>query len=93
MKTEIENFFVRSRYALKTATYFCLAYLNQSIANYLDRRLENKKRYWTAYGTFGAGVVPLGKVNMIEAIELTSRFGTVVKCDVEQAKTFFAERH
>jgi len=77
---------------IKTAYYFCLAYLKQSIANYLDRRLEIKKRPWRAYGTFGSGVVPLGKCTLAQATKKTSKFGTVVYCDVPQAAIFFTEK-
>lgn len=82
----------RLQYAALTAYYFCLAYVNQGIANYLDRRLETKRRYWIAYGTFGSGVVPLGKVTLAKATRKVSRFGTVVFCDVEKAKIFYSEK-
>ena len=87
------NFLVRSRYAFKTAYYFCVAYINNRIAEYLDSRLENKPRRWIAKGTFGAGTVPLGKVNMAEATKQTSRFGTVANVDVEQAIVFYSEKY
>ncbi len=92
MKTKIENLLMRSRYAAKTAYFFCVAYFNQSIANYLDRRLETKKRHWTAYGVFGSGVVPLGKCTLAKATEKTSKFGTVTFCDVPQAAIFYSEK-
>lgn len=88
----MKNFLVRSRYAVKTAFFFCIAFCNNVIAEYLDNRMETKKRRWTGMGTFGAGVVPLGKVNMDQATEKVAQFGTVVNVDVEQAIIFYAER-
>ena len=88
----MNNFLVRSRYAVKTAYYFCIAFSKNLIAEFLDRRLETKKRRWTALGTFGSGMVPLGKVNMDEATQKVSGFGTVVSIDVEQATVFYSER-
>ena len=86
------NFLVRTRAAILEAYYFTIAYRNNLIAEYLDRRLQNKKRDWTAYGTFGAGVVPLGKCNMVEATKRTAKFGTVSSTDVEQAAIFYGEK-
>ena len=86
------NFLVRFRYAIKTAYFFCLAYLNQSVANFLDWRMEAKRRRWTAIGTFGSGLVPLGKVNMNRAMDKTAKFGTIVKIDVEGAIIFYSSK-
>ena len=86
------NFLVRTRAAILGAYYFLIAIRNNLIAEFLDRRLQNKKRYWTAYGTFGAGVVPLGKCNMVEATKRTAKFGTIVSADVEQAAIFYSEK-
>jgi len=74
------------------AYYFLIAFRNNLIAEFLDRRLQTKKRAWTAYGTLGSGVVPLGKCNMIEATKRTAIFGTVVSSDVEQAAIFYSEK-
>lgn len=84
--------FPRARYAAKTAFYFCEAFCKNLIAEFLDRRLETKRRKWTAMGTFGAGYVPLGKVNMDEATQKVAGFGTVVNVDVEQAIVFYSEK-
>jgi hypothetical protein len=86
------NFLGRTALVIKTLYYFTTAVLNQEIAAYLDRRMENKKRQWKAIGTFGSGVVPLGKCNMAEATEKTSKFGAVSYADVEQAIIFFNEK-
>ena len=86
------NFLVRTRAAIRTAHYITVAFCNNLIAEFLDQRMRNKKRYWTAYGTFGAGVVPLGKCNMVAAIYRTGKFGTVVTADVEQAAIFYSEK-
>ena len=82
----------RIQYAAKTAYYFCVAYMNQRIANYLDWRLEYGRRRWTAYGTFGSGVVPLGRVTLAKATLKVSRFGTVVFVDVAKAAIFYSEK-
>ena len=86
------HFFARTRAVIKILYYFTIGFLNGLLAEYLDRRLETKKRRWTALGTLGSGVVPLGKVNMDKAIEKTGKFGTVVNVDVEQATVFYSER-
>jgi len=86
------NFLARTRYAIKTLYLFTNNVLNQEIADYLDRRLETKKRLWQAVGTFGSGVVPLGKCNMAEATKRTGQFGTVAYADVEQATIFYNKR-
>jgi hypothetical protein len=72
--------------------YFIEAYIKNRIAEYLDRRLENKRRYWTAYGTFGSGVTPLGKCSLAQATKKTSKFGTVVFCDVPNASIFYSDK-
>ena len=87
-----KNFLVRSRYAIKTAYFFCIAIRNNLIAEFLDWRLETKKRRWTALGTFGSGVVPLGRCSLQEATERTGKFGTVASCDVEQAIIYYSEK-
>lgn len=86
------QFFPRTRYALKSSYYFCVAFVKNSIAEFLDSRMENKKRKWTAQGTFNAGVVPLGKCNMTTATERAAKFGAVVSVDVEQAIIFYREK-
>ena len=86
------NFLVRTRAAILGAYYFLIAIRNNLIAEFLDRRLQNKKRYWTAYGTFGSGVVPLGRVNLAKATIKVSRFGTVIFVDVSKAAIFYSEK-
>jgi hypothetical protein len=88
----MKNILVRSRYAVKTAYYFCIAFRNNLIAEFLDWRCENEKRQWTAIGTFGAGMIPLGKVTLHEATEKVAKFATVISCDVGMAIIFYKER-
>lgn len=89
MKT---NFLVRTRASIIEAYYFVIAFRNNLIAELLDWRLETKKRRWTAYGTFGSGIVPLGRCNLAEATKRTSKFGNVSYADVEQAAIFYNEK-
>ena len=88
----MKNFLVRARYAAVTAFYFCIAFTRNLIAEFLDRRFENKKRNWTALGTSGSGRVPLGKVNMDQARDKVAKWATIVSVDVEQAIIFYKER-
>lgn len=88
----MENFLVRTRAVILTAYYQFIAFRNNLIVEFLDRRQETKKRRWTAKGTFGAGTVPLGKVNMNTAVEKTAKFGTVINVDIEFAIVFYAEK-
>jgi hypothetical protein len=88
----MKNILVRSRYAMKTAYFFLIAFRNNLIAEFLDRRFINRKRYWSAIGTLGAGKVSLGKVNQHEATEKVCKFATVISCDVEMAIIFYKER-
>lgn len=86
------NILVRSRYAVKTAYFFLVAFRNNLIAEFLDWRLEITKRQWTAIGTLGAGKVSLGKVNQHEATDKVAKWATVISCDVEMAIIFYKER-
>ena len=75
------------------AWYSVVAFVRNSIAELNDRRLENQRRPWTAYGTFGSGVVPLGVVNMGEAVDKATKVGNVINVDVEQAAIFYTEKN
>jgi hypothetical protein len=88
----MKNILVRSRYAVRTAYFFVIAFRNNLIAQFLDWRFVNRKRQWIAMGTFGSGNVPLGKVNQHEATEKVCKFATVVSCDVEMAIIFYKEK-
>ena len=88
----MNNILVRARYAIKTGYFFIIAFRNNLIAEFLDWRFEIKKRRWTAKGTFGSGVVPLGWCNLKEATLKTARFGTVINVDVEMAIIFYKEK-
>lgn len=82
------NFLVRTRYAIKTAYFFCVALINNRIAEFLDRRMETKSRRWTAQSVDG-GLVPLGKINLSQATEKACKLGHVIWVDVEQAIIFY----
>lgn len=88
----MKNILVRSRYAMKTAFFFCIAFRNNLIAEFLDWRFETRKRPWTAIGTFASGVVPLGRCNLEQATFRTTGLGMIINVDVEQAIIFYKER-
>ncbi len=75
---------------IKMIYFFAVAYCKNFLIEKYNARIENKKRHWKAYGTFGGGVVPLGKINQTEAIETAKGLGTVVYCDPEQAAIFYS---
>ena len=88
----MKNFLVRTRYAVATAYYFCVAFTNNLIAEFLDWRFENKKRKWTAMGTQGSGIVPLGKLRKHQAMDKVAKWATIISVDVEMGIIFYKER-
>ena len=76
---------------IKFAYFFVVAYLRNLYIEFYNSRIENKKRHWKAYGTFGGGVVPLGKLSMNDARIAASKLGKVIYSDPEQAAIFYSE--
>ncbi len=75
---------------IKMVYFFIVAYCKNLYIEKYNARIENKKRYWKAYGTFGGGVVTLGKITKAQAIEIVKDLGTIVYCDPEQAAIFYS---
>jgi len=53
---------------IKMIYFFVVAYCKNLYIEKYNARIENKKRQWKAYGTFGGGVVSLGKINQPETV-------------------------
>lgn len=88
----MKKILAKLQYAWLFVWYFFEALFNQAIANYLDWRMEYGRRRWTAYGTLGGGVVPLGKCTLRRATLRVSKFGMVVFCDIPKAAIFYSEK-
>lgn len=69
------------------------AFVHNLRAELSNRRLENKKRRWTAHKVGGGGVVPLGRVNQETAIAKTTKFGSVSYVDTEVAIVFYGDMY
>lgn len=68
------------------------AFANNLYVEFRNRRLEKKRRPWTAHKVGGGGVVPLGRVSQENAISKVTRFGSVSYVDTEVAIVFYSDR-
>jgi len=81
-----------NRHSLTLALATARVYFINLYIEFRYRRLENKKRRWTAYRTNG-GNVPLGRLNKADAIDKVGKFGTILYVDLEIAGIFFRDKY
>ena len=74
-----------------TLYWFFRVYLSNLYIEWHNRRLENKRRPWTAHRIDGGGVVPLGNVSQEKAISKVSQFGSVRFVDTECAVIMYSD--
>jgi hypothetical protein len=77
---------------LRIAGWTAYAYVRNRHAEWVNNRLENSRRPWTAHRIGGGGVVPLGRVTKDEAIAKVAQWGSVRFVDVEVACIMFSDK-
>ena len=81
---------------IKSKCAFAFNFMRALILNFFiewhNRRLENKRRHWTAHRIDGGGIVPLGKLSQSDAIDKLAQWGSVVYVDTEVAVIMFRDK-
>lgn len=58
-----------------------------------NRRLESKRRRWTAHRVDGGGVVPLGRLSQSKAVDKVAQWGSIVYVDPEVAAIMYRDKN